>query len=189
MGGKPAAPAPASFREELNTCDKCRHCSNSDTQDDFGPRMLMMCSSCWLRGVHVVRYRFKLCLARLHSQRIPRRPAYPRSPLCESNMKNKFEFQECEEARIAGKLTKSAVVDSDTTWFCSRECKRVYETLARLVANLGPVGGRILELVGSSSKGRGTSTSVACFMSLKSCCMQVRMAPATAQPFLVILSQ
>lgn len=68
-------------------------------------------------------------------------------------------MQECEEKRTGSKLAKSAVIDSDTTWFCSPACRQVYENLDRLVSNLGPIGNRVLELVDSSSKGRGARLS------------------------------
>jgi hypothetical protein len=75
---------------------------------------------------------------------------------------NDLEFQECEEARTGKKLSKCAVVDSDTTWFCSKECQRVYETLDGLVSRLGPLNGRRFELIGSASTkhGRGMNDHV-----------------------------
>ena len=65
--------------------------------------------------------------------------------------------QACEEEATGSKLTESAVMDSNTPWFCSRECKRIYENLDRVAGGLGPIGNRRFELVGQNHKGRGVT--------------------------------
>ena len=66
------------FRQELAAASCCRHCNKSDVADEWGPRLMLLCSTCLLRGVHVVR----IFLCRLHRSLHAPRGAPPKGLAC-----------------------------------------------------------------------------------------------------------
>lgn len=134
----------------MSTLDMCRFadeaclvCGQDDNTEDskFGERLLLMCSSCSFRCIHVVRPH----LTAHHWDRRRRRVVTGASCV-----------QGCEEKRTQTNISEATAMDPENLWFCSAECERVhrqFEPLVRSTVLQAP--NRTIEVVGTSGRKRG----------------------------------